>query len=285
MIITPQCGGKVEAIMSLKNRLITYMKDDWQFPMGIDADALADEMKEALASVDGILRDRLVLNGFGKLIESGNVSDEKCRSIFDELISDKYLLKGLGKECDDSVFGRAFSGYAILSFLEYSEGKDEKIFTEADHLQAFHAVLKCFNEEKDLRGFVDGRGWAHSIAHNADCLAEFVSSGKLGHKQHMDLLLSIKRRIFQGHSAVISEYDRILGPVLGILDGGIITEQEFADWLDNICTYEKTESPEENARHIMSRCEFMIFLRYRVEEKHPQLTPFVLDGMIKLMKM
>lgn len=106
--------------MNLKNRLIAYKKDDWKFPENIDADILADEIKEAFADTDGILRDRLALDGFDKLITSGKVSDEKCQNIFNELVSNKYLLNGLGKECDDSVFGRAFCGYGILTLLEYS---------------------------------------------------------------------------------------------------------------------------------------------------------------------
>ena len=271
--------------MNLKNQLIEYMKNDWQFPADIDAEALADEMKEALASTDGILRDRLALDGFGKLISSGRVSDEKCRAIFDELVSDKYLLNGLGKECDDSVFGRAFSGYGIFDLFEYSEGKDDKIFTKDDIFQAFQAVLKCFNEEKDLRGFVDGKGWAHSIAHNADCLAGFAGDDKLGHSELMAILLAVKERICQGHSSIIGEHMRLREPVLSVLDRGVINEQEFADWIADICTYEKTGNAEEDVCKIMGRCEFMITLRGKIKEKHPNLFPYVFDAVIKLMKM
>ena len=271
--------------MNLKSRLTAYMKNDWKFPADIDADALADEMKEALAGTDGILRDRLTLDGFEKLTASGKVSDEKCRTVFNELISDKYLLAGLGKECDDSVFGRAFSGYGALSLLEYSETRTDKIFTKDDVLRAFNAVLKCFGEEKDLRGFVDGKGWSHSIAHNADCLAAFANDENLGRDELLPIPAAVKERVWQGHSSVITEYERIHAPVLNMLGRGIIDEQEFADWITDICIYEKTGNPEDDARLIMSRCEFMISLRFKIKETHPNLLCYVSDAIIKLMEM
>jgi len=271
--------------MNLKNQLIAHMKNDWQFSVDINADALADEMKEALASIDGILRDRLVLDGFAKLIASGKVSDEKCRVIFDELISDKYLLNGLGKECDDSIFGRAFSGYAISSLLDYSNGKDNKIFTKKDMLLAFHAVLKCFREEKDLRGFVYGKGWAHSIAHNADCLAGFAVDDNFGRDELLPVLSVIKEHVYRGHNSVIREYDRIQAPVLSMLERGIVSEKEFADWIADICVYERIGNVEEDTHLIMSRCEFMIFLRSDIKKKHPHLLCYVSDAIITLMEM
>ena len=271
--------------MNLKNQLITYMKDDWNFPEDINADILADEMKEAVANPDGILRDRLSCSGFEKLILSGKVSDEKCRSIFNELISDKYLLNGLGKECDDSVFGRAFSGYGILTLLEYSEGRDNKIFTKGDTLRAFQAVIKCFSEEKDLRRFVDGKGWSHSVAHNADCLAGFASDNNLGYDEHMAILSAIKERVCQGHSSIIGEYTRLIEPVSSVIERGIISEQEFADWIASICVYTKTGNIDEDTCKIMGRCEFMITLHYGIKEKQPQLAGYVFDAIVKLMEM
>lgn len=242
--------------MNLKTRLIACMKEDWKFPAHIDADTLAEEMKDALASPDGILRDRLVLDGFGILVMSKKVKSEKIRTIFEELVSDKFLLGGLGKEQDDSVFGRAFSGYGILSLLEY--GKGSMLFTKDDILRAYNAVLKCFREEKDLRGYVDGKGWAHSIAHNADCLAAFAADNNLGHDELIALLFAVKERVCQGHSKVISEYERLLKSVMSVLERGLITEQELAQWVNDICEYTITGNKEEDARNIMCRCEFMI---------------------------
>ena len=272
-------------MVNLKNRLISYMKEDWQFPSDIDTDILADEMKSALANKDGILRDRLVLVGFDKLILSGSVSDKKCRDIFDDLVCDKFLLNGLGKECDDSVFGRAFSGYGILTLLEYNDNKVKKIFTNEDVLTAFQAILKCFIYEKDLRGFVDGKGWAHSIAHNADCLATLTSYDILGYNELTAVLYAVKERVYQGHSAIISDYDRLSQPVLNVIERGIITEQELIDWITDISTYKITGCQDEDVRNIMSRCEFLIFLRFKINDKHPYLNNHVSSKIIELMEL
>ncbi len=271
--------------MELKTRLVSYMKEDWSFPADIDADALAGEMKEALASADGILRDRLALSGFEPLLSSGRVGDETCRRIFAELVSDRYLLRGLGSEQDDSVFGRAFSGYVILMLLQFSEERKEKLFTKDDVLLAFHAVLRCFEEEKDLRGFVEGKGWAHSIAHNADCLAEFAGDDHIGRDELLAILSAIKERVCQGQGQIISEYDRLREPVFSVLQRGMITEREFADWISDISGYGKCGDEKDDARCILSRCEFLLHLRAKIQEDHPNLSGYIVDGIVKLMGM
>ena len=271
--------------MSLKKRLVAYMKEDWRFPANIEADGLADEMKEAIGNPDGVLRDRLVLSGFCRLIASGRISDKKCRMLFDELVSDKYLLNGLGTECDDSVFGRAFSGYVIVELLNYNEEKKGEVFAKEDTLHAFWAVLKCFSDEKDLRGFVDGKGWAHSIAHNADCLAAFAGDGALEHDELMAILKAIKIRVHQCQGEIISEYGRILEPVLSVLGRKIISEQNFLDWLTDTCFYERTGNPDEDARNIMARLEFAINLRSKLRENYPNLISYVLDETMTLIAM
>ena len=105
---------------------------------------------------------------FESLIESGKVSDEKCRLLLAKLISDKYLLCGLGEECDDSVFTRSFSVYYIGAIIEHNRKAGGRILDNDEVRNILCAALEYYSGEKDLRHFVEMKGWAHSAAHGAD---------------------------------------------------------------------------------------------------------------------
>ena len=101
----------------------------------------------------------------------------------------------------------------------------------------------------------------------------------------MLILSAVRKRVCQGHSSIVSECDRLREPVLNVLERGIISDQEFKNWIADISTYEKTGDAKEDIRHIMSRCEFMIFLRGKIKEKHPHLFNIVWDAVVKLMEL
>jgi len=53
---------------------------------------------------------------------------------------------------------------------------DESPFLTIDDVQTIkETVFRYINEEKDYRGYVDGKGLAHSVAHIADVLVNIAS--------------------------------------------------------------------------------------------------------------
>ena len=81
-------------------------------------------------------------------------------------------------EINDTVFGRAFS-VEVAACIIY---KHRKFLSDSDILKAFTTVLKFFNEDRDVRGFVEGKSWAHGAAHGADALMELAQCQIIGCK-------------------------------------------------------------------------------------------------------
>lgn len=67
--------------MSLKKRLVAYMKEDWRFPANIEADGLADEMKETIGNPDEDARNIMARLEFAINLRS------KLRENYPNLIS------------------------------------------------------------------------------------------------------------------------------------------------------------------------------------------------------
>jgi Protein of unknown function (DUF2785) len=87
-------------------------------------------------------------------------------------LDEEHLFYRIGERGTDSVFTRSFSVLVVALILE----KDRETgFLKEDLLEA--AKANCFRylrEEKDTRGYVETKGWAHSIAHGADALTEVI---------------------------------------------------------------------------------------------------------------
>jgi len=268
--------------MDLKQKLIEFVKNDYIFPNDMDANVFVDEVKEALKSTDGNLRDRLALNVICKLIEDGKLSDDKCCQLLQELISDKYLLCGLGEECDDSVFGRSFSTYPISAILAYNRQVERRILTDEDIKNVFTAAIKYVQEEKDLRGFVDDKGWADSIGHGADFLASLAEDPALSNKELNIMLDAIKDKICINHACHGATVFRLSAAVSEILKRELISEKEFSDWVASFLKYENSGDYMKDMRLAYNRSEFFVGLSGRLKEQSPDFYPYASNAFFEL---
>ena len=269
---------------TLKKRLIEITKNNYVFPDDMDVDSLADEMKEALKSTDGNLRDRLALEVFCNLIASGRLSGEKCRSLLHELISEQYLLNGLGKTCDDSVFGRSFSTYPVSSILEYNNKADEKFLTDAEVKDVLNAALKYLREENDFRGFVDDKGWADAIGHAADFYASLAENPVFGHAELMEMLNVIRDKVCTHYACHGDAIFRLSTAAANILKRELISEQDFANWVASFLEYEKTGDYMSDARLTANRSEFFWGISGRIKEQLPNFHSSTLNAFFELIE-
>src|SRR5262249_21317770 len=79
---------------------------------------------------------------------------------------------GLGAPESDAVFGRSFA-LLDLSVLA-AEDLRRPFLTDAARAGLLDLALESLARERDLRGYVPGKGWAHATAHAAD-LTKFLA--------------------------------------------------------------------------------------------------------------
>jgi len=268
----------------LKQLLIKIVKNDNALPDGIDFDAFADELKETLTSTDGDLRDRLALGVFCNLISDGKLTDEKCHSLLHELISDKYLLCGLGKECDDTVFARSFSVYPLSAILEYNRKVDRRILTDDEVKKALDAAVRFMREENDLRDFVDDKGWANSIGHAADFFGYLAQDPAIGYAELSAMLNAIRDKICIDYACYGHDIFRLTAAATSILERKLVSEQEFADWVASFLKYTKIGDHMKDARLTANRSEFFWSLSYKLKEPLPDFRTYAFNAYFELIE-
>lgn len=193
-------------------------------------DGLIDRMLDNIGSSDPELRDRLIFNTFGKLIFEDYLTTEQIEHILEVCLNKLFL--AIGQKENDSVFTRSFSALAIGLILE--KDRQSQLLSE-DHLsQAIEASIAYLKHEKDVRGYVDSKGWAHSVAHGADLIATAIKHPKFKWALSSECLEVIKLCLFKESINQIpyvdDEDERLIFAVEALMDHGL-TEDDLEVWL------------------------------------------------------
>lgn len=126
-----------------------------------------------LGSTDAELRDEL---GYGALIEllihQKQLTHEELRSLWKDSISEEQLFHKIGEEGTDSVFRRSFT--SLLITLLIHRDHEDHFLSEGDFQLVLESLIEYCRLEKDHRGLVNEKGWAHAPAHVADAIHECV---------------------------------------------------------------------------------------------------------------
>lgn len=128
--------------------------------------ALLDELLLHIGSTDPELRDGLIYPQLATYIASESFTIEEANRIFDFILSGHGLMYRMGASDATAVLTRSFSALALAELLVMD--KIRHVLTQ-DQLDRLSSYLQTYLEqERDVRGFIDEFGWAHSMAHIAD---------------------------------------------------------------------------------------------------------------------
>ncbi|MGA9225249.1 MAG: DUF2785 domain-containing protein [Mesobacillus sp.] len=199
-----------------------------------DLNQLIQQMADHIGSTDSELRDKLIYTSFYYLIQHDYLNEKQMTYILETCLDEKHLFLNLGNSEDDSVFTRAFSSLVVVLIL----GKDssDRFLSDPLVIHAIESSLLYLNKEKDTRGFVEGKGWAHSIAHGADLLDEAIKHPLFEMDLADDCLKTIGNCILKEAAYTDHEDERLIYPVEALLDKGM-DESVLEKWITNLSDY------------------------------------------------
>src|SRR5687768_2585622 len=143
-------------------------------PVDRPLDDLTAELTTMLGSTQPEVRDGTAYPALATWIERG-VYDDLLGGLGDGMVAG--LSVGLGESGTDSVFRRSFSALILGECLDRNNA--EHLLPGGKILEWGDRIVAWCLDEKDTRGFVPGKGWAHAIAHGADTI------GALGQSPHL----------------------------------------------------------------------------------------------------
>jgi len=260
--------AKMRTFDELKNTLAQMKENDFKVASGIDLDGLVDDMLEFVGDTDSELRDDLICSAFYTWADGddGTLTASHMHKILNTCISDDYLFLGIGENGTDTVFKRAFSSlYIGLALCRH----DEEPYLSKEEVQGVkQSLLRYTKEERDFRGYVDGKGWAHSIAHVADALNDLVFCDCLEAKDVLEVLEEVKTLALKGDIVYAAgEDDRLAIVFESICEEELLTKEDIKSWLSifdyrfdrNSGSYPQVFYSHINRRHFL-RCIYFQLL-------------------------
>jgi hypothetical protein len=223
-----------------KEELQKIADSDYHVPEGFDAEALIPPLIEFLGSTDQVTRERS-LEILGEWAGTGRFSDQALRDLGARMADG--LCHGLGEAESDSVFTRSYSALALCSPIRVDQMFDAGLvagrapFLSTEQVRGWCArALKALRGERDLRGFVDGKGWAHAIAHMADVLHQFARCPHTDDELLEQILYAIAERLTYPSDSVFvqDEGGRLMRAAYTVLLRGKLPLATLTSWIDTL---------------------------------------------------
>lgn len=189
---------------------------------------LTAELTTMLGSTDPVERDEFAYPILATWISEG-VYDDLLAGLGDGMAAG--LIQGLGDEDTDSVFRRSFSVLVLAECIERdttaSRLPASKILEWGDR------VTGWLVRERDVRGYVPGKGWAHAVAHGADAIAVLADSPHFGLNELTVLLDVVADRVVAPTRDPLThgEPDRLARATMRVLRRRLVPMKIVEPWL------------------------------------------------------
>lgn len=215
----------------LKDRIRLVRMDGGEGRSVEEIHALADLMLLNIGSIDGELRDELIYWTLDKLIRTRKIDTDKLKAILEVLTGSDYLFYRIGRTEDDSVFTRSFSALIIGSIIQLDV--QDHFLTGMQLQHVLNCATSYLEAEKDTRGYVADKGWAHSISHGANLLEALVKHPGFSGQDLNSVLIALKGCLFKGGVYTDDEdYSMIR-----VINGAVKEEaqyNELAEWIISV---------------------------------------------------
>lgn len=204
---------------TLKSELIDLTSDNEQQIREKDLDPLIKKMMNHIGSPDSELRDTLIYSTFGKLILEDYLTHQQMQYIIETCLNDQYLFLNIGVLNEDTVFTRSFSALTIALIL--AKDRETHFLSEDTLFTAIESSINYLVKEEDIRGYIEIKGWAHSIAHGADLLTAAIKHPLFPNRLANKCLYTIGVCLFKAGSFIDEEEERLIDVLEALFDKGM----------------------------------------------------------------
>jgi len=188
------CGGARTEAQTVHDRAfwVSLHAAGFALPAGESALPLALEAAALLGSTDPELRDGIAYEALATWVYGEQRLDAaELNQLRTTLTSN--ARRGLGEAMGDGLFLRSFSVLA-LAVLAAEDLKSP--FLDSQQFDGLvELAIDELGNERDLRGYVPGKGWGHATAHCADLVKFLARSHRLRPEQQSRMVNAIAERL------------------------------------------------------------------------------------------
>lgn len=184
---------------------------------------------EQIGSLDAEVRDGLVYRLFTLYYSRSDLSDSLKQSIFDAMLEKSQM--GLGEVGSDSVFTRSFAQLILAHAIQADQ--QQPSLQEEGVRQLFQQLPAYWGRERDARGYVQERGWAHAIAHASDLVKMSAEHPLFSTRQAVQQLQEVNALLTIGSVYIDDEMERVATAILSLFRH-MPDEWMAIEWLEQL---------------------------------------------------
>lgn len=201
---------------------------------------LTAELTTMLGSIDPVERDEIAYPILATWIGEG-VYDDLLAGLGDGMAAG--LTQGLGQSGTDSVFRRSFSALVLAECIH--RDNEQSLLPPARLLEWGDRISGWLVREKDVRGFVPEKGWAHAVAHGAHAIGTLAQSSHFQLPELTVLLDVIADRVLLETPTPLwsGEPDRLAKATMAVFRRRLVPLRIIEPWLARVTAAAATEVP------------------------------------------
>ncbi|MDH6426703.1 hypothetical protein BSK62_29495 [Paenibacillus odorifer] len=209
-------------------------ENDYELRSGEDIKDYVKLMLEHIGDPEPVLRDELIYSTFYKWInEKRWFNDAELRELLWILLDEQHLFYHIGNKEDLTVYTRTFSVLVVALILQ--RHREKVILDSSEFIKVKQGLIRYYEEERDLRGYMEKEGWAHAAAHGADALDELVLCSESDAEVREEVLAVIQKMLYNDQYIFREEEDeRIATIIVTIIDHHLLLQQSITDWILNL---------------------------------------------------
>ncbi|MEO4052675.1 DUF2785 domain-containing protein [Solibacillus sp. CAU 1738] len=211
--------------------LMTMDLSERKIYMEEQGDLVLSELLKDIGDPTNELHDKIVFRLFVELLAHQMWTEQQLKKLATSLPTSEYLFASIGATGDDTVFRRSFSALWLAHILQYD--RQFGLLTEQEAVQVMEAASSYIAKERDVRGFIDGKGWAHSMAHGADLAVAIVTHHHFQQKFAPVILQSVKAAFWKGTVYIDDEEERFAQIIEQLLAINF-PEEVLIEWVEQV---------------------------------------------------
>jgi hypothetical protein len=192
------------------------------------------EIADLAAETDPTLRDECGYEILAAWIYRDNLlSGEQLEPLRRKLLP--AMTFHIGESETDTIFRRSFS--ALYMSILAAQDLRRPFLSAAAFKETLDTALRCYADEKDLRGYVPKKGWAHATAHVADLLKFLARNPQLSREDQKRIVIGVSQRCRTAPSVFVwGEDARMAAALLSVVDRKDFDASIFDGWFKGLIT-------------------------------------------------
>ncbi|MBZ5740586.1 DUF2785 domain-containing protein [Nocardioides mangrovi] len=232
--------------------------DGLAVPTDRPLDELTAELTRMLGDPDPLRRDGTAYPALATWVDRG-VYDDLLGGLGDGMAMG--LLVGIGERDTDTVFRRSFSALVLGECI--ARDNTRPLLPGGKILEWGDRITTWLLRERDLRGYVTGKGWAHAVAHGADTISVLARSPHLATPELTVLLDVIADRVLARTPQVFAsgEPDRLAHATIEVLRRNVVPLRVLEPWIARIAAGARLRASDEGRDPYLTSGNAEMFLR------------------------